>query len=77
MYVTFFLKRWLETSNKIYELLIRFLLGVFLEITSLQERGLMGQVLIHPCEKGKPPTGVCYKDFFEELSWLEAKNQDL
>ena len=34
------------------------------ETPPLQERGLMGQVLIHQCEKGKPPAGVCYRDFF-------------
>ena len=29
-----------------------------------QGRELMGQVLVHQCEKGKPPIGVCYRDFF-------------
>ena len=32
----------------------------------------MGQGLIHQCEKGKPPAGVCYKDFFAEPNRLKT-----
>ena len=44
----------LKTTIKIYEFVIRFLQGDFFKKTSLQERGLMGQVLVHWCEEGKP-----------------------
>ena len=49
----------LKTKIKIYEFLIRFVQGeFFFKAPPLQERGLMGQVLVHQCEKGKPPAGV-------------------
>ena len=66
----------LKTKIKINEFLIRFLQGdFFFKAPPLQETGSMGQVLVHQCEKGKPPAGVsaCYKDIFEEPNRLKTK----